>query len=81
MPISDMVEYENTRGGTAGHLGKDYKVKKWHHDIDKPFILSFHKDIKPRHYMDPILKSVKHVPAPNTYNIAKDLTVRQNMMN
>jgi hypothetical protein len=60
---------------------KDYELKKWHHDIDKPFVVGIHKDIKPRHYMDPMLKSKKLVPAPNAYQISRELTSKQNIIN
>lgn len=81
MPVCDMIQEMNKKGGGDGYLGKDYEVKRWHHDIEKPFVARFFKDIKPRHYMDPILKSKKHVPAPNAYNVAKDMSVRYNVMN
>jgi hypothetical protein len=81
MPISDMIKYNDKKNAAAGYLGKDYELKKWHHDVDKPFVVNFHKDVKPRHFMDPMLKSKKNMPAPNAYNVAKDLSVRYNVMN
>ena len=39
-----------------------YEMKLWHHDVDKPIVFGIHKEIKPRHYLDDLLRSKKHVP-------------------
>jgi hypothetical protein len=56
-----------------------YDMKLWHHDIDKPIVFGIHKEIKPRHYLDDLLKSKKHVPDAK-YQIAKDFIFKQNML-
>lgn len=58
-----------------------YELKLWHHDVNKPIIYGIHKELKPRHYLDEILRQKKMVPSPNTYNVMKDMTVKQNMLN
>jgi len=71
-----MVNYVDSRGMEEGHLGKNYKLNKWNHDIDKPFVVGFHKEIKQRHFMDPVLKPRKGLPAPNHYKIDRELTFK-----
>ena len=56
-----------------------YEIKLWHHDINKPLSYGIHKDKvskKPRHYLDSYMKTKQYVPAPTTYNIAKDLSFK-----
>lgn len=62
-------------GGIPG-----YEVKLWHHDVIKPIIYGIHKEIKPRHYLDTYLKGKAHVPPPNSYTIAKDMTIKANII-
>lgn len=50
----------------------------WHHDVNKPVTYNIHKDIKPRHYLDPFLKTKAYVPAPTSYNIAKGFEHKRN---
>lgn len=56
-----------------------YEMKLWHHDVNKPIIFGIHKEIKPRHYLDDLLRSKKNVPDAK-YQIAKDFTFKQNML-
>lgn len=81
MSVKDMVSYLDG-GQEDSYLGPNYKLKLWDHDIDKPRVAGFHKDIKPRHYMDPYLKSKKGIPGPGHYPISKNpLLFKQNMIN
>lgn len=60
---------------------KNYHIKQWHHDIDKPIVYGIHQDKnskKPRHFLDAYLKTKAIVPSPNTYNMSKDFTIKQN---
>ena len=56
-------------------------MKKWHHDIEVPRIAKIFKPPqRPAHFLDSHLKSKKDVPPPTTYNIDRDLKIRQNPM-
>ena len=58
---------------------KGYPIKKWHHDINKPIVYGIHteKDSKkPSHYLDTLLKAKAIVPAPNTFNMSRDLSIK-----
>ena len=59
-----------------------YELKLWHHDVNKPLSYGIHKDVgkKPRHFLDDIMRQKKIVPPPNQYTIAKDLSIKNNMM-
>ena len=64
-------------------MRKGTKGEFWHQDINLPIVYGIHKDkfsTKPRHYLDGLMKTKKIVPSPNTYNITKDLSIKQNMM-
>eukprot|EP00356_Strombidium_inclinatum_P016753 CAMPEP_0170506206 /NCGR_PEP_ID=MMETSP0208-20121228/54036_1 /TAXON_ID=197538 /ORGANISM="Strombidium inclinatum, Strain S3" /LENGTH=339 /DNA_ID=CAMNT_0010787583 /DNA_START=392 /DNA_END=1411 /DNA_ORIENTATION=+ len=62
-------------------LLKNYELKKWHHDVNKPIIYGIHKEKgKPRHFLDDILKAKKIVPPPNTYDTSRTFVLKQNMM-
>ena len=69
-----MPAYEVVRRGDRGEF--------WHHDVNKPIVFGIHKEkVKgPKHYLDDTLRIKKNVPAPNTYNMAKDLKVNYNIM-
>lgn len=65
---------------------KGYPVKMWNHDVDKKYTICYgiHKDKcskKPRHFLDPYLKTKEHVPPPNTYNMMGNFNFKQNMLN
>lgn len=64
------------------HVGgiQGYEVKLWHHDVIKPIIYGIHKDLKPRHYLDNYLRAKAYVPAPTSYTIAKDMTIKTNIL-
>lgn len=84
LTVNEMATMGSKR--TQNNIGIDgYEVKLWNHDISKPVSYQIHKESglrkKPRHYLDNILRSKAIVPAPTTYNIAKDLSLKQNMLN
>jgi hypothetical protein len=82
MSVKDMVSY--TDGKDEKLYLPNYEIKKWDHDIDKPRIAMFHKDVggKPRHYMDPFLKTKKGIPGPGHYPMKKEPFIfKQNMCN
>lgn len=56
-------------------------MKLWHHDVNKPIVFGIHKEIKPRHYLDDILRTKKSVPPPTQYTVAKDFSIKTNMLN
>ena len=67
--------YPDVKKGTNGMF--------WHHDVNFPIVFGIHKDKYskvPRHYLDGLMKTKKIVPPPNTYNIPRDLLIKQNMM-
>jgi len=68
MSVKDMVSYIDGRDESS-YLGPNYKLKLWDHDIDKPRVTGFHKDLKPRHFMDPYMKSKKGIPGPGHYPV------------
>jgi hypothetical protein len=81
MSAKDMVSYMDGKDESS-YLGPNYTLKLWDHDIDKPRIAGFHKDIKPRHYMDTYMKSKKGIPGPGHYPISKTPFIfKQNMIN
>jgi hypothetical protein len=46
-------------------------------------VYGIHKEVnskKPRHFLDAYLKTKAIVPPPNTYNLMRDLTFKQNPM-
>lgn len=61
-----------------GHGIPGYENKLWHHDTEKPTIYGIHKEMKKRHYLDNYLRSKQFVPAPTSYNITKDMTIKAN---
>ena len=61
----------NQQNGIEG-----YELKLWHHDVDKPIVYKIHKKLKEKHYLDDYLKTKKIVPPPDTYNIAKDFSIK-----
>jgi hypothetical protein len=79
LSVSETVKLGSKKTSQVGIEG--YEMKMWHHDINKPTIYGIHKDIKPRHYLDDILRSKKIVPPPTQYTVAKDFTMKQNMLN
>ena len=56
-------------------------MKLWHHDVNKPIVFGIHKEIKPRHYLDDILRVKREVPPPTTYEVRKDFNLKTNMLN
>jgi hypothetical protein len=66
--------YEVARRGDRGEF--------WHHDVSKPVVFGIHKEkVKgPKHYLDDALRMKKGFPAPNAYNMAKDLKLSYNIM-
>lgn len=80
LSISETVKLGSKKNSNQGGI-KGYDLKLWHHDVDKPIVFGIHKEIKPRHYLDDILRVKKGVPPPNTYNVRKDLIIKQNMLN
>ena len=60
LSVSDTVKLGSKKTSQMGIPG--YEMKLWHHDIDKPIVFGIHKEIKPRHYLDDLLRSKKHVP-------------------
>ena len=79
LSVSDTVKLGSKKNSQMGIPG--YDLKLWHHDVNKPIIYGIHKELKPRHYLDDILRQKKMVPPPDTYNVRKDLTVKMNVMN
>jgi hypothetical protein len=75
LSISETVKLGNKRDSNIGFI-PNYEMKLWHHDVNKPIIYGIHKELKPRHYLDEILRQKKGVPPPNTYNVMKDLSVK-----
>lgn len=66
--------YEVVRRGDRGEF--------WHQDTTKPIVYGIHKEkVKgPKHYLDDALRAKKDFPAPNKYNLAKDLKLSYNIM-
>ena len=66
--------YEVARCGDRGEY--------WHHDITKPIVYGIHKEKVrgPKHYLDDLIKPKAKFPAPNAYNMAKDLKLNYNIM-
>ena len=69
-----MQAYEVVRRGDRGEF--------WHHDVNKPIVFGIHKEkVKgPKHYLDDALRMTKGFPAPNAYNMAKDLKLNYNII-
>ena len=79
LSVSETVKLGSKKTSQVGIEG--YEMKMWHHDVNKPIIYGIHKDIKPRHYLDDVLRTKKIVPPPTQYTVAKDFTIKQNMLN
>lgn len=78
LSVSETVKLGSKKTSQVGIDG--YEMKTWHHDVNKPILYGIHKDIKPRHYLDDILRVKKSVPPPTQYTVAKDFTFKQNMI-
>lgn len=79
LSVSDTVKLGSKKNSNQGGIA-GYDLKLWHHDVDKPIIFGIHKEIKPRHYLDDILRVKKGVPPPNTYNVRKEPVIKMNVM-
>jgi hypothetical protein len=81
MTISETIKMGSKKMSQQGKGIPGYDLKLWHHDVNKPIIYGIHKDIKPRHYLDDILRVKKGLPPPTTYEVRKDFNLKTNMLN
>ncbi len=76
LTVGETVKLGSKNMNQTGLL-KNYELKKWHHDINKPIIYGIHKEKgKPRHFLDDILKAKKIVPSPNTYDTSRSFIMK-----
>uniref|UniRef100_A0A7S3FZ33 Uncharacterized protein n=1 Tax=Strombidium rassoulzadegani TaxID=1082188 RepID=A0A7S3FZ33_9SPIT len=78
LSVSETVKLGSKKHSQLGIEG--YELKKWHQDINKPIVYKIHPEQKPKHFLDDVLRQKKDVPPPNTYNINRELSIKQNMM-